>query len=396
MHTITRILRSYITQLEVSYLEREDRCKEITQKLEKIEKNPKNIKEALNSMLEKEIGRGVEEARKHLRKTSVTDHLCHWEDSDCPSSDNLEQLDDLMFAHALKRIRNELNTWDKESGVFEGIQSRALEYLKEKFLSLEEELNQIEQEMATGDRELANMGTLLDKNRKAQSEKGASFKRGKSVPGFAGPILMPLGLIVGMLSLPVYGIKAAFKSRAQKKKLKEYRSNKGLEMKRVTKHLLDQVLGGEKLSNLMQEKIEATTSLIKQICSKIPNMIEADKHIVEKLRRQRNTDEELLLKTLHPLQHEALLLQGKIDLLYMTRIRTYDMTDRDLIDWRETDRPVAEGNFAKVFRATMITPGKYGSTRCALKMLKDAETQTLCPLTSMNATEALQEESSLR
>lgn len=164
------------------------------------------------------------------------------------------------------------------------------------------------------------------------------------------------------------------------------------EMKRVTESMLRDVIKEEKREIFLREKIEKTLTLLQDMINSIPRLITADKQMVCKLQNM-SQNYARQLKMLSPLQHEAFLLKGELDLMYLLEIKSYDI---ELLRVNKTDNMLAQGAFACVFKGGIKLPGESSTTPCAIKILKNVDTNVLSPLTRDNASAALLEETNLR
>lgn len=397
LHTSTRIVKTYVAQLEVGDIQREANCEKALRRLQRIEESPKKIMAELEMSMKAKIKEGVADVKKHLSQEEVIRNICHWEMYQCPDSKDLEVLSELMYAYAIKRIRSKINQWDKENQIFQNIQTFLIMKLRDMFVSLASELANIENMMAAGVPEETSVvtgGESLAEMVPAPEEVELTTSD-KILLGVTAPIWVPLGLVVGMFALPVYGIKKAFKKGIRKRKLSEYRTNKANEMEKVTKMMLDRLTDEDQLEVMLQDKIRSTCSPFKQMIHRIPHLIKADKEIIQNLKKRRADDADKL-QLLYPLQGEAIDLLGELDLMYMLDIRSYDIKVDDIVGWKETDVPVAEGTFAKVFKASLRRPSEARLTPCAIKVLKDEHSNEIGALSERNASDAWLEESNLR
>ena len=384
MDKAASIIKTHITQLEISELDREEIVKKATERLTKVAERPLSIKAEMRVQMEQEIQHGISEVRKFLQTPEVINRLISWHVSDCPSTDKFSLLEDLTIAYAIKRIRNEVNRWEKETRLFENIQNRIIAAFQDKFMSVKSELEEIENSLMSKDKHALDLESMA--SAQTDMDDVELGLKGKVLLGATAPVWIPVGLIVGMFALPVYGIKTALRKRKNKKQLEKYSQNKAIEMASVTKHILGEITGGGKLEELIEDKISACLAVSEELAARIPNMINADLLILKNLQTEmQNAGKDLIELT--PLREKSMQLQGRLDKFYIEKIRTYDIDIADLNMWDETTDVVAEGQFGIVFKTSRVVNGM--NEDIALKKAK-------FPLSEENASEFLLEEYNLR
>ena len=364
-------------------MDSEEIVQKATERLQKVEEAPHLIKTEMRYQLELGIQHGISEVRKFLKTPEVIGRLISWHESECPSTDRLSLLEDLTISCAMKRIRMEINRWEKENRLFENIQNKIIAVFEEKFISVKLELKEIENSLMSKDRDAPYMS-----NRVYQTDEdyvGLNLKR-KIIMGATAPIWIPVGLVVGMFALPAYGIKNALRRKKETKQLANYSKNKAKEMSRITNHILEEITESGKLKDLIEDKISACLALSGKLAAKIPNMIKADQLILKNLQTEMQHAGKVL-DELKPLCNKSIQLQGQIDKYYMENIRTYDIVIDDIKKWDEEADLIGQGMFGIVFKTSMIVNGK--KENIALKKGK-------VPLSEIGATEFLLEEYNLR
>lgn len=283
-------------------------------------------------------------------------------------------------AHAQKRIKLEINWFETEEGIFEKIQKKVMSKVQSLFTSMESELKQIELAIKEGPEFSPVTGPGGRVSTMLPTEEATAYTyKSKLGQENVSPILIPLGVVIGTFALPFVGIKNLKKQMAAKKQLKAYRSDKAAEMSRITLELVKELLESDKLNDVIKEKFELLKRKFDFLLDRIPNLIAANKKLLSELGRELdeiNTDDYSLI-------YEAgLTLMDKLNFLYMTEVRTYDINLKDIHD----KEGIAEGSFGEVYSGNYEIDGVKHLV--AVKMIKEA-------LTEQSATEFLLEELNL-
>ena len=209
----------------------------------------------------------------------------------------------------------------------------------------------------------------------------------KIVLGMAAPILIPLGVVAGFFVLPVAGVRAMRNKLNEMKLLRSYRENKEKTLTTMTQEILNSFTDKSGLSRLIREQLQVVTANLETMISAIPNIISADRILIEKLQEERNQSEVALAEQLLPMYQRCIEHQGKLDLYYAEKIRTYDIDFKDLT-WDHLRPPIASGSFGDVYGAIWRN-GNENEVPVAIKIRRE-------PLDERNVTELLIEEENLR
>lgn len=205
--------------------------------------------------------------------------------------------------------------------------------------------------------------------------------------GVAAPILLPLGVVAGFFVLPVAGVRAIRNKLSEMKLLRSYKENKEKTLTTMTQEILNSFIEKSALSRLIREQLQVVTANMETMLSSIPNIVDADRILIERLQNERNQSEVALAEQLLPMYQKCVEHQGKLDLFFAERIRTYDVDVNDLV-WDPSRPPIASGTFGDVY-AGMWRNGNDNEIPVAVKLRRE-------PLDQSNITELLIEEENLR
>ena len=379
------IVKTHMNRLQLGALDNECMIETAMARLKNVEKRPCEIKADITAQIDVEIQHGISELRKFLTCPQVVERLLLYRESECPSASTVNDLEDLKIIYATRRIREEVNRWEKQTRVFENIQKTIFAAFEEKYITMENEIEVIENYLMSGDRhmfEIQKPSIGLGCGN-AQSYSWAKGKR--SITN--SPVFMPLGFFIGMIASgpadpsPYYP--------GGRGPLDRYNENKTREMAVVTKNILCKLTQDtQQLKDIIKEKVDDILSSYYELTARIPDSIKIDQLILRNLTKEMENIEKNLSE-LTPLRQKATQLQGKLDLLYVQKIRTYDIDINNISGFDDTASPVAEGQYGMVFKASICQDNDCGCKQVALKQRK-------MPLCENTASDFLLEEYNLR
>ena len=350
------------------------------EKLEQLKRRPEEVLDLLRDKVKTEVEKGMFQIREHFTKQITISRVCEFRESECPDADDLSNLEEALDMVAVARIRRDINMWESRNNIFQSIQDNVLCFLKDKFLSLKKDLDLIEHHFASGSFALEN------DMRKVSTASAMSSSDKVHLPG-GSTVWAPLGVVVSIFSRPAMGLRKALEKRKYKKFLDRYDKNKTNYLAEVTRIHLETIMGsGGGLQELLEAKINEVFRIYEKMIERMPVIIQADKNMLEEMKKdirsQRSTVEEL-----DKLSAETDSLFGKLCLFNINHIKVYDIDVNDLTGWSVKDNPVAEGQYGKVLRATLVTPQQ--KIQVALKIQKSG-------LTESRAADFIKEEECLR
>ena len=204
--------------------------------------------------------------------------------------------------------------------------------------------------------------------------------------GLAVPVLLPLSIITGIVLFPIAGLQV-FKSKMEDlKQLKLYKDNKVDYMATLTDEILEEFLKRNNLSKLIQDQLQQVSNNVDLLFKSIPNIVEADRVMIQKLQGERENLETALVDDYIPLHLKCQELLGSLNYLYITSVRRYDISIHDL-KWDTADVPISSGSYGDVYKASLEKDGR--AQNVAIKIRHEH-------VHPQNATEVLLEEENLR
>lgn len=224
----------------------------------------------------------------------------------------------LQNAYAQRRIKQEINRFEQEQGIFEEIQKKIMNQFQSIFVSLESELASVENGMKEEPEFTSLMATYynVDSVDMGMARKASSQFSEK-------PIWVPLGVVIGAFALPFVKFKNMHKHKVEKNKLASYRKDKMGEMARITTSCAEDLIQSHRLREVIEEKLQLLKRKFGYLVERIPGLIEANQRLLSSLEKE--LDQETDFKEYIPLYHDAVAIQDNMNYVYMCDVRTFDI-----------------------------------------------------------------------
>ncbi len=380
-------LRVYIANETRTDEERKELTEYLHNQLDRLETESKRVSDLLSADVQVRTDKAREQLVEHLESPTTKRKLMVWEEQDCPIGEDWDALQEILVSRVNKRIRREVNDWDNAGDVFTNIQSDMIQKFQEEFELMEDQLGAIEGNMVgKADVHAVEKSAQLRKM-KLEAATPILTTNQKIALGIAAPILIPLGVVVGLFALPIAGVNAIKNKLEEMRLLKDYKDNKSATMSVMTKDVLSKFIDKTSLSKLIREQLQTVSLNVENLISSIPMIIEADRILIERLQHERTASHSSLAEEYLPLYMIVSELQGKLDVFYAEKVRTYDFKYED-ITWDPKSKPVSSGIFGDVYNGKMLN--KEGKkVPCCVKVRRET-------LNQKNITDVIIEEENFR
>jgi len=379
------ILQSFIRESEFS-AETYNKAKE---KLEMLEKEPAKIKQELQDKIDKDIDRSIEELNGHLQSPQTLLHLCKWNRGDCPVDNNRSRLIDKMTGRVLKRIRNEITEWEKRHRTFDQINEDITSRFKSRFLAIENELKTVEAGFIDSN-ELEEEEDDMVKGYKSVTEENNRLSRSnKIVLGITAPVWIPAGIVIGIVALPVLipalaGL-SIFRKVRDNRVVKNTLENMEDKMSEMTREVIKKFTSDGMVKEIIVGQINDLKNKFYVLFDRIPELIQADKRMLEKMKNELQGNVEDLRSNYYPILMTGTRYRSALDHLYLSDLRSYDIMLNELNGLEL----IRNGSYAKIYKGKWQNAATGDVLEVAVKRLR-------FPVTEMNATDFIKEEQSLR
>ncbi len=349
----------------------------ITERLEKIEKQESSVNKELQEYLDNETNNAVCELSKYLKSSEVEEQFTSWTSDDVSNSDDRWELmvTNYIQTALMKRLKELITAWEDKHHVFADVRTSLIQYFQQRFNVVEGQLRDLESSLLADDAASSESG----------HQGGNKLQLAKRVI-LAVIYYTPKDVAAKMLHLTFnfafLGTKVAKREIEYWLKTKEFKKDKCAFMAKASKEYLAEVTEEENLRTFVVEQLKECDVCLKQVVTRIPELINADKMLFQLLRDEKRSPQEIehLNK---PLCQGSLELRECMALFCIKEIRSMDISCSDL-KWNEDGSSLlGTGSFGSVFRGR-LTQGEEEQP-VALKLWNNgfdasvflAETETL-------------------
>ncbi len=320
----------------------------ITERLEKIEKQESLVSKELQEYLDNETKNAVCELSKYLKSSEVVDQFTSWTLDDLPNSDDRWKVMVTNFIHKtlMKRLKELITAWEDKHHVFADVRTSLIQYFQQRFNVVEGQLRDLESSLLADDAASSEIGP----------QGGTKLQWAKRVI-LAAIYYAPKDLAAKMLSVTFdfafFGTKVAKRELEYWLKTKEFKEDKCTFMAKASKEYLADVAEEQNLRTFVVEQLKEGHVCLKEVVSRIPDLINADKMLFELLRDETRAPEEIE-RLYKPLCQRSLELRGRMALFCINEVRTINISRTDL-EWNEADRSscLGTGAFGSVYRGKL-------------------------------------------
>ncbi|XP_078379497.1 uncharacterized protein LOC144662542 isoform X1 [Oculina patagonica] len=302
----------------------------ITERLEKIEKQESSVSKELQEYLDNETNNAVHSLSKYLKSSDVVDQFTSWTLEDVPNSDDRREL---MFTNyiqtaLIKRLKEVITAWEDEHHVFADVRTSMIQYFQQRFNIVEGQLRVLESSFLAKD-----AVSLTDRV-------------------FITVIYYTFFLAIIAIHRAVWLGTEVDQKLEDWRKTNEFKKDKCTFMARASKEYLAEVAKEQNLRTFVVEQLKEYHVCLKQVVTRIPELIGADKMLFQLLRDERRAPKEIE-RLYKPLSQRSLELRERMALFCIKEVRTMDISCSDL-EW-DDDRSslLGTGSFGSVYRGKL-------------------------------------------
>ncbi len=297
-----------------------ERMASITERLEKIEKQESSISKDLQEYLDKETNNAVCALSEYLESSEVVDQFTSWTLDDVPNSYDRNYIQTVL----MNRLKNVITAWEDEHNVLANVRTSLFQYFQQRFNVVEGQLRDLESSLLADDA--------------ASSESGPQ----------GGNILINL---VGQLLLSIMYLHPGF-HLIKFRKTQEFEKDKCAFMAQASMGFLADAANGRNLRMLVVEQLKECHICLKQVVTRIPELIGAEKMLFQLLRDERRAPKEIE-RLYKPLCQGSLELRERMALFCIKEVRTKNISRSDL-EWNEDGSSLlGTGAFGSVYRGKL-------------------------------------------
>ena len=331
----------------------------ITERLQMIEKQQSSVIMELQEHLENKTDNAVSALSKYLNSSDVIDQFTSWTLDDVPNTEEDWEVTETFIQDLLMiRLQEVIAAWEEEYHVFADARSSLIQYFQQRFNFVEGELRDLESSILAED---AASGPLATERFKLTVTE-------KVIIGVTSPIWVPVGLVVLIVGVPVVGAMIAKAALEGLNKTRKYEKDKCGFMAKASKVYLTEAAQEQNLRSYVEEQLKESQVCLKQIVARIPELIEADKMLCQKLTDEKRSQKDIQ-EFYKPLHEMSLQLRGRIAKFGIKEVLAMEISCNDL-EWND-DRSslLGTGTFADVYRGKLKQ--REGEKPVALKVWKE-------------------------
>lgn len=176
------------------------------------------------------------------------------------------------------------------------------------------------------------------------------------------------------------------KNRANKKMFKDYKKKPENVMEKATEEFLKNIRTGVKLEAKINTFLGKYVKGLDDVAKMIPQFIDADRKLMNSLSSQLSESQGNLRELYPGLIQDCSIMQGELDMFYVSQIMKPDYRLRDL-KWNKQDR-LGSGSFADVYKAR-LRKEHMADLPVAIKVCRE-------PISNRNISEILLEDRTMR
>ena len=322
-----------------------EKMKFITERLSVIEKQQSSVKKELQDFLENETDKAVITLSKYLKSSDVVAKFTSWTLDDVPNTEeSWEVTRNFIHKAIMKRLQDEIETWEDENHVFSDARKSLIRYFQERFNFVEGQLRDLERCVVSNEAASPSIDPLAPDNFSVAE---------RVIIGVTSPIWVPVSLVVLIVSVPVVGALAVKEKYEDWSKTREYEKDKSGFMAKASKENLTEAAQEQNLRSCVEEQLKECQVCLRQVLARIPELIKADKVLCQELRDESRSQKEIE-EFYRPKYNKSLQLRNRMAMFGIEEIRTMNISCKDL-EWKDDGSSLlGAGAFASVYRGKLM------------------------------------------
>ena len=192
------------------------KMEEIVNRLEAIEEQQSEVVADLRQYLKKRTNAALQRVTEYLSSEEVKARFTSWTLDEVPrSEDSWEVTRNQIFKALSRRLREFIEQWEEDNKVFANARASLVQHFQTRYNFVEGQLRNLQNAITADD-------IVLEEQRS-----GTNLSvTGKVIIGVTSPIWVPLGLVVLVIGVPIYGIMAIRSKLEDRKKTKKYEEDR--------------------------------------------------------------------------------------------------------------------------------------------------------------------------
>ena len=331
---------------------------EIVNRLEAIEEQQSEVVADLRQYLKTRTNVALQRVTEYLSSEEVKARFTSWTLDEVPRSEDSWEVTRNQIAKALaRRLREFIEQWEEDNKVFANARASLVQHFQTRYNFVEGQLRNLQNAITADDIVLEEQ---LPETNLSVTE--------KVIIGVTSPIWVPLGLVVLVIGVPIYGIMAIRSKLEDRKKIRKYEEDRCAFMREISAAYLEDIREKKWLKPFVKEQMKEAKVCLQQIAARLPELIEADKMLCNQLRDETRSQQDIT-KRYQPIMDEGSYLRGRLAEFGFKEVRVTDISAENL-NWKEdASSRLGRGAFGAVYQGNMKRDKK--SFTVALKVYNE-------------------------
>jgi len=360
--------KSFVNNAGFEREEAEKKMAQVLLRLESIKEKKDKVIESLNKEWRCRVDDVVKKLTEFLSSAAVKEQFTSWTTDEVPEvKSSWEQIQDQVTKLLENRLLSLIEKWEEDNSVFVTARYSLLQHFKYHVDLVEVERLKLERDVvhdapgAPGEDTGSNSWIPKTKTVVKSAFKVATCI-GSNALLYNLCIIRPLPIFVANIAASVIGPKVfdklvdLTKYAGEQYNMKKYQGNRTAVVTAQSADHLSAFTQKDALTQYVKEKLRDVELLLKVIEDRLPQLIEADKALYEKLMDEKRSKKEIRDFYL-PLMDEANKQRGQLALFGMKEVYANEIKREELIWKEDTFSRLGEGAFATVYQGKMARHG---------------------------------------
>ena len=227
----------------------------------------------------------VQKLGEYLKSDDARNRFTTWTLDEVPKAERSWEVTKTNITKALNnRLREIIENWEEDNQVFSDARQSLLRHFQQRYNFVEGQLRNLHDAVTDDD---------IDAPESIPAANEGFTMTEKVVIGVSSPIWVPLSLVALVIGAPVVGMLSIKSKLEDRSRIKIYERDKCAFMAETAADYLHAVTDESVLKVFVKDQLKEAKLCLKQIEARIPELIEADKMLLEHLRDERRSKKEI-------------------------------------------------------------------------------------------------------
>ena len=382
---VSRQIRISLKTTRMSQQDTEKKIQRVLDRMKELQISQQRKFDELSEFQSKILHKIIEKLAEYFKSEDTVDQFCEWSPSEAPQAKETWQETKSEVLNCIsQRTHQFVQYWEDKEHEFTKAQVLLTKYCCEKYLVMEEEIRQVEEDVFFDD--------VAEQEVPKHEEVTPTKSRLKWQQKFTEttPVWLRQGLASVVVGSPSFG---SFSAKIKKKlhyksKLERYVDDPCDYMSRRSRKCLKMIATEDRLLPFINKQLEDAVQFLKQIKDKIPKLLESDEALYKTLLFKVDRSKTQVQEIFQPLERQVESLTRELTVYNLTEMRKSDFTDDELKWDGNYESIIGHGSFSTVYRGALTREGEL-EVNVALKVYRN-------PLTTRNVWHFVDEERALR